>query len=224
MKYTLRHPSRVKRVTLKVEPPDQIIISAPKRTSKRTIESFIEENKSWIKDQLRKPNSKKNQVESKTQIMIFGRMYQKHFLSDSSQPLGIYINHNSLILNFPHLKSDHQQKKIDQELIIFLKKSARIYLQKQLSSYAKLMNVEYQALTLREQKTRWGSCSGQDRISLNWRLVHYPPSVINYVIVHELAHLIQRNHSRQFWQIVAQFDPDYSEHRSYLKKHGITFQ
>lgn len=222
MQYSLRHPARVKKVSLKVEPPDQVIVSAPRRVSKRVIENFVIQNEAWIKKQLVKLNSQQDQVESDTQIMIFGIKYNKIYLSNHSKPLGISIEEEKIIFNFPHIPEMNQEKIIKKELKLFLKKSARTFLEKQLSQYAKLMNLKYQTLTLREQKTRWGSCSGQDRISLNWRLVHYPPAVINYVIVHELAHLVQRNHSPQFWQLVAQYDPDYSEHRSYLRKYGVT--
>ncbi|KUK79622.1 MAG: hypothetical protein XD95_0253 [Microgenomates bacterium 39_7] len=224
MQYSLRHPVRVKKVTLKVEPPDRVIVSAPKRVSKKVIEDFVTQNEGWIKKQLIKLSSQLDQVESDTQIMIFGIKYNKMYIADHLRPLGISIEEEKIIFNFPHISEINQEKIIKKELKLFLKKSARTFLEKQLSQYAKLMNVKYQRLTLREQKTRWGSCSGQDRISLNWRLVHYPPEVINYVIVHELAHLVQRNHSRQFWQLVAQYDPEYSEHRSYLRKYGVTHE
>jgi len=57
---------------------------------------------------------------------------------------------------------------------------------------------------------------------LNWKLVHYPPEIIDYVIIHELAHLTHHNHSHQFWSYVAHYDPDYKQHRNYLKKHAVT--
>jgi predicted metal-dependent hydrolase len=223
MQYTLRHPPRSKRITLKVEPPSQVIVSAPKRTPKRVINKFVDQNSNWIQKQILKISQRQSLIESDSSIMIFGTLYQKIMTAEPNKSLGISISDQDILLNFPHVPEQNLTATREKELNLFLKRAARTFLGKQLKHLSQLMEVEYSSLTLREQKTRWGSCSGQDNISLNWRLVHYPPEIISYVIVHELAHLVHHNHSKDFWHLVAQYDPDYSEHRSYLKKHGITF-
>lgn len=223
MQYTVRHPTRAKRITLKVEPPDQIVVSAPKRTPKRVIKKFVDQNSNWIKNQVAKLGQRQTLVESESSIMIFGKQYQKELKADHNQPLGVTISAEKILLNFPHVPEENRTPTIKKELNLFLKKAARTFIEKQLKQYSQLMEVTYGSLSLRQQKTRWGSCSGQDNISLNWRLVHYPPEIISYVIVHELAHLVHHNHSKSFWGLVARYDPDYPEHRSYLKKHGVTF-
>lgn len=75
-------------------------------------------------------------------------------------------------------------------------------------------------ITIRDQKTRWGSCSSKGRLAFNWRLMLAPPVILDYVIVHELCHLAHMNHSREFWQCVGTIIPDYKEHRKWLKEHG----
>ncbi len=84
------------------------------------------------------------------------------------------------------------------------------------------MNTSINKITLRQQKTRWGSCSSAGNLNFNWRLVHYPPEVIDYVIIHELAHRTHMDHSSSFWQLVARYDPDHLKHRNWLKKHGVS--
>lgn len=84
--------------------------------------------------------------------------------------------------------------------------------------YAGLMGITYGRITIREQKTRWGSCSGKGNLNFNWKLVLAPPEVLDYVVVHELAHRREMNHSAAFWRIVEQVIPDYRERRRFLKE------
>ena len=83
--------------------------------------------------------------------------------------------------------------------------------------YAKMMGVTYGRITIREQKTRWGSCSSKGNLNFNWKIVMMPREVLEYVVVHELAHRIEMNHSPAFWQIVENVLPDYKERRKALK-------
>lgn len=83
--------------------------------------------------------------------------------------------------------------------------------------WAALMHVSYQNITLKEQKTRWGSCSGLGNLNFNWRLLLTEPRLLDYVVVHELAHLREMNHSAAFWNIVGTYIPDYRECRKALK-------
>lgn len=86
--------------------------------------------------------------------------------------------------------------------------------------FAESMGVEYGRITIRNQKTRWGSCSGKGNLNFNCLLMLVPEDVMDYVVVHELCHLIEMNHSKAFWQQVEQVMPDYKEHRKWLKEHG----
>jgi hypothetical protein len=78
----------------------------------------------------------------------------------------------------------------------------------------------YSSITVRDQKTRWGSCSSRGTLSFNYRLIFAPPQVLDYVVVHELCHLTHMNHSRDFWNMVARIMPDYQIHRKWLRDHG----
>ena len=75
-------------------------------------------------------------------------------------------------------------------------------------------------ITIREQKTRWGSCSAKGNLNFNWKLVLMPPEILDYVVVHELAHRLQMNHSAAFWAEVGKILPDYRERRQWLKVNG----
>lgn len=87
--------------------------------------------------------------------------------------------------------------------------------------YAKLMGVTYNRITMRNQKTRWGSCSSQGNLNFNNRLLFVPEELVDYVVVHELAHRKEMNHSRAFWNVVETYLPDYKERRAKLKEYHI---
>ena len=86
--------------------------------------------------------------------------------------------------------------------------------------YAGLMNVQYGRITIRNQKTRWGSCSSKGNLNFNCLLMLAPDEVVDYVVIHELCNLIEMNHSKAFWKQVEQVMPDYKKHRKWLKDHG----
>lgn len=86
--------------------------------------------------------------------------------------------------------------------------------------YAKKMGVTYGRITIREQKTRWGSCSGKGNLNFNWKLIRMPAEILDYVVVHELAHRMEMNHSSRFYRIVASVLPDYKAREQWLKEHG----
>ena len=78
------------------------------------------------------------------------------------------------------------------------------------------MGVRWRRISIKDQRTLWGSCSVRGNLNFNWRLVLAPPDVMDYVVIHELAHLREMNHSRRFWAIVAEFAPEYRRHRKWL--------
>ena len=86
--------------------------------------------------------------------------------------------------------------------------------------YSKIMNVTVGRVTIRNQKTRWGSCSSEGNLNFHWKLVLMPPEVLDYVVVHELAHRKEMNHSRKFWAEVKNVLPDYEKRRKWLKEFG----
>ena len=86
--------------------------------------------------------------------------------------------------------------------------------------YARLMGVTYGRITIRNQKTRWGSCSREGNLNFNCLLMMAPPEVLDYVVVHELSHRLEMNHSAMFWAQVEKVIPDYREKRKWLKEHG----
>ena len=101
-----------------------------------------------------------------------------------------------------------------------LMKSAREVLSRRTEELALSMGAAPAYCKVKDQRSVWGTCTGKNGINLNWRLILCPPQVMDYVIFHELAHLSQRNHSAAFWALVQKYDPDYKNHRKWLKEEG----
>ena len=104
------------------------------------------------------------------------------------------------------------------------REAAKEYIPKRVDDFVTLTGGSYERITIRDQKTRWGSCSGRGTLSFNWKLMLAPPAILDYVVVHELCHLTHMNHSRDFWQAVECVLPDYKERRQWLKEHGEELQ
>lgn len=103
------------------------------------------------------------------------------------------------------------------------KNAAREYIPKRVEHYATLIGVSYAKISIRDQKTRWGSCSSSGMLSFNYKLIMAPPRVLDYIVVHELCHRIEMNHSKAFWNLVEEVIPEYKEYQHWLKINGKTF-
>lgn len=105
----------------------------------------------------------------------------------------------------------------------WLREYARAVLSEKVRFYGSLMGVSVNRIAIKEQKTRWGSCSGKGNLNFNWKLTLMPQRIQDYVVVHELAHRKQMNHSAAFWKEVETILPDYQERRKWLREHEADF-
>lgn len=112
------------------------------------------------------------------------------------------------------------QDAMSREQVQALADKARQYLPGRVAIYALQMGVTYGRVTVRSQRTRWGSCSGKGNLNFNCLLMLMPSSVIDYVVIHELSHRKHMNHSADFWKTVEAYMPNYQQHRKWLKKNG----
>lgn len=98
--------------------------------------------------------------------------------------------------------------------------AARQQFESRVAHFHRITGGNYTSITVRDQKTRWGSCSSRGTLSFNYRLIFAPPVILDYVVVHELCHLTHMDHSKNFWNMVASVMPEYKECRKWLREHG----
>lgn len=101
---------------------------------------------------------------------------------------------------------------------------ARVLLTERTEHFSRLMGVRYNRIAIKDQRTLWGSCSRQGNLNFNWRLILAPREVLDYLVIHELCHLLEMNHSRRFWAHVSKWCPDQRAHRRWLREHGPGLQ
>lgn len=122
-------------------------------------------------------------------------------------------------MNYPDTLTNAEKKRLA-ALEKRYRESARTQFERRAAYYLPLTGGHYTSISVRDQKTRWGSCSSSGTLSFNYRLVFAPAEILDYVVVHELCHLTHMNHSKDFWNKVASVMPGYQIHRQWLREHG----
>lgn len=213
----IRYKHGLRRITMRVTSNGTIQVTAPHKTSAKTIERLIASNQGWIAKQRATLSTKKRMPEDGA--YIFGNWLTTKIDHNDRLPVGCRIESNQLILNPLHA-TDSWNAESKRIFTRFIKSMAGSYIPPRLEYWSSKMDLTFTGVTLREQVSRWGSCSSSGSINLNWRLVHAPLPVIDYVLIHELAHRTHLNHSGRFWNLVQQFDPEFHSHRGWLKREG----
>jgi predicted metal-dependent hydrolase len=213
MSYEIIRSNR-KTIALKVSPDGRFEVTAPVSASDEDIETIINKKKFWLyktinKTQEKASKSLKKEFISGEMFWYLGKRYRLD-VSKNCEHKGLRFRHNKFVLN------SEDKTKAEQLFKEFYKQKAKEKLEAQVIKYAKQMGVEYQELKFLDMKKRWGSCTNAGNIILNSHLIKAPMYVIDYVIVHELAHLIEYNHSPRFWNIIRTQISDYEVHKMWL--------
>jgi len=223
--YTHQISNRIRSYKLKIDPSLGLVAVTPKRFSQATLDSFIQKNTEWIENNVSKLTQKKAFFETEATVRVFDTLYQKKSQINPNTASKVLIDNAvgpdqppSLIVSL----QSQDQEKAKKLLTRFLKQTAEQYVSPRTKQLAEKMNVQYTKISYGEHKSQWGSCHISGALTFNWRLVHAPVAVIDYVIIHELAHRTHHNHSAAFWALVAKYDPHYSVHRNWLKKYGVS--
>jgi predicted metal-dependent hydrolase len=223
--------SRAKRISITIS-QGQVKVTVPKGVNFEAAKPFIQSKQTWILKHIQKyqdflaQQSKKNSVEqnSKTEqnrFLYLGQTYPLKIVKVNNPLMEIDFGGEGLLALMPKsIPQAEWPQVIAKQMLKWYKEQARTIFTEKLQYYAELMGLRYNQLRIKEQKTKWGSCSGRKNINLNWRVIMAPSEVINYLIIHELAHLRFMNHSPEFWQLVASYLPEYSYWRKWLREHG----
>ena len=201
---------RATRLRLRVE-PTQIKLTVPQFCTQRQVQEFLKQSEQWMIATWQKQQEKIGLQDRTlpTEIKLF----------NLDRPLSIVYQtqKNSFIFD----QQNHQLFISDRQPENYLKAFIIAYAKTHLPPYLKQLSIEtglkFNQCTVRQPKTRWGSCSAQHDIMLNSAIVLYSKEVVRYLCVHELAHTQHFDHSVHFWSLVGQFDPEYVQHRKTLK-------
>jgi predicted metal-dependent hydrolase len=209
--------SKRKTIALVVQRDGTLIVRVPLRTPEKTIREIVTQKADWIAKAQAKMLA--NPPVAGTRQFVDG---EKFLLMGAKYPLKV-VKGQRASLTFEAgnlLLAEKARPRAREAFSLWYKRMAAMLLPGRVESLAKKHGFKPAKIRITSARTRWGSCSTSGTISLAWRLVMAPPEVIDYVIIHELAHLNVKNHSKAFWQAVAALLPDYKKHVAWLKKNG----
>ncbi len=199
-------------LSISIDPQCQVIVKAPRNLPLSKIQYFVDSKSDWIMTQKNKiyTNFKLNEnLFNYSKILFCGNLFNILYDKQSKQ---ITLNEDYLLV--PQKYADKTIKKISQ----WYKSIAIDVLINRTKYFCTLMQLNPSEIKLTNAKRCWGICNSNAVVSLNWRLIMLPHNLIDYVIVHELAHLVQLNHSKLFWEVVKSVIPDYNTRRKDLHK------
>lgn len=211
------HRSTLSRaIKFSVAPSGQVKVSVPKLTSLLSIKHLIASSRGDIRKLILQTERPVYDTD-----MRIGKSHHLHLKTGDS----FVVHHLGLLIEitYPHdlfIQSQKVQSFIRSEVVKALRREAKHYLPKRLAYLAKQYNYTYSSTRFTHASSRWGSCSSNGTISLNIALMTLPFELIDYVLVHELCHTKEMNHSQNFWQHVASIYPDYKSRRKVLKKYS----
>lgn len=205
-----------KTLTLQVLPDRTIMVKAPYFTPRYAIHSFVEKNDLWIQKKLAA-------LETVSLRAHTGYWHGDAFLFLGKSYTLTIGEYDGIVLRgekfqFPRFLLFRIEKEIEQWYI----NQARQIIKRQVEWHAKQMNVSYISISFSDTRSKWGSCTHHNKLQFNWRVVMAPMEVVDYLVIHELTHILEKNHSARFWQIVRRMDPSYKIQNKWLKKYGDT--
>ncbi len=202
-------------IALQISPQGNLIVRAPINCSYEKIQNIIKDKEDWITlHQNRVLNNRKINFDilNYNKVLFCGVAYSVVFI-DKIKEVGFYKD----CCWVPVKWKDNEDKKI-YEISKTLKTQAKKLLSQRMVYFANLMQLEPNTVKFSNSKRTWGLCDKESNIKLNWRVVMLPPDIMDYVIVHELSHMLQLNHSNLFWKVVKSILSNYKESRDLLRK------
>lgn len=217
--YAIKRSSRRKRLSITIERDRSIVVHAPLSTSEDKIREVVESKRQWIYEKTRHaqkyetlPHPPGKELVNGESALYLGHHYKIEIIKNGSNE--IQFEHRFLI---PVALSEKKGRTVLRDWYIDQAKSVVI---PRVNRFAKDLGVEFSKAKISDSRYRWGSCTTKDNLNFNWRLIKAPMYVVDYVVVHELAHLLESNHNPRFWNIVRAQSPKMEKAKQWLKAHG----
>lgn len=230
--YCIRNSPKKKDVTIVVDWNKGVSVVVPENIDQAYIDAVLRRKAAWILRRLAefreiKPVSTHHEFISGEKIPYLGRQYRlKVVAEDNASDVTLTFQNGRFIAIAPKSSSPlWRQERIQQTFRDWYIRHGAIKVQQRTTLYAPRLGLTPPSkIVIKDQQTRWGSCTKNGIININWRILMAPMRIVDYVIVHELAHMIHADHSADFWSVVSSVMPDYDERKEWLRVHGATLE
>ncbi len=222
LEYTLRTSGRARRVRLVIQPGGALEVVAPHGTPLARVEAALSEHAAWIiRTRARLahvvPATPPEPLAEGRLLTCAGRTLRLSLrLGAPEGRFRAQVTDDTLTLTLPRADEALARAALER----WYRRRAQTIVAERLAHWNASYGFTWTRVAIKEQKTRWGSCSRSGSLNFNWRLLLAPLSALDYVVIHELCHLKEPNHAPPFWALVAQTCPDYREQRAWLRQHG----
>ncbi len=217
-------------IAVSVHPDGAVAVAAPKGMRLQQIETAVRSKGSWILQQQESFRQLQRgfprQFVSGECFYYMGRQYKlkvRRSAKDSGESIRLYGGHFEAHVSFP-LQSEQRPVAVRTLLVDWYRTRAAEILPDLFTQYSASLGIEEPRLLIRHMPKRWGSCNGENQITINWQILMAPRRLTEYVVAHELCHLIHHDHTRTFWRLLERLMPDYESRRVELAIHGAKFQ
>jgi predicted metal-dependent hydrolase len=223
--WTLRRSRRAKRVRIVVR-AGGVEVVAPPRTPRAAIDAFVASKRDWIRAKVaawreREVEALPERFETGGQVLYRGQQLELVVEPVAVRYAKVSVDSTFRVRVPRRLDRDGREEAARKAALHWLRERVRSDATRLIERWAPTLGARPSGLRIGNQKTLWGSCSGRGVISLNWRLVTAPETILEYVVVHELCHLLEANHGPRFWALVEDRLPDWRERRAWLRGHGV---
>ncbi|MGA2403086.1 MAG: SprT family zinc-dependent metalloprotease [Syntrophobacteraceae bacterium] len=211
-----------------VHPDNRVIVAAPATYSQKNILQFVEKKADWIRKAIQANLQRGRQCHEKTfqtgdKLLYLGREYILRVERGNAPQ--VILGDEDICVRLRVEGAGPEPSAVKEHLLGWYHARALAKVKEKVTLYAGLIGVNPRFVVLKSLKSRWGSCSIHGRISLAWNIIMAPEAVLDYLIVHELCHMVHHNHSAAYWRLVQSVLPDHRERRLWLRQHGerLTF-
>jgi predicted metal-dependent hydrolase len=210
--YRVRRSDRARRVRVSVDARGEVEVVLPRRSPERAAAAAIVQLRPWIDRRLAEARAVRAQVAARGDAVPY--LGRELALRPQDGRSRVHRRGDELLVP--------ADERAEAAIERWYRRAAEREIAPRLDAAVAALGTSYARLTIRNQRTRWGSCTSAGALSFNWRLLLAPEAVLDYVVWHEACHLRVMDHSTNFWSLVRRHCPDYEDHRRWLRRHGTT--
>lgn len=220
MTYTLvRSRKRRKTLSIQIGSGGSVLVRVPYRTPQREIDGFLAEKQQWLRKKIARELERQGEKRPRMfrpgeSFLFLGESFPLRVDEKGGRPEALAFTGREFVL------SGDARPGARALFFLWYRRKAQEYIPERVDHFSRTLGLSTRAVVIGRARCRWGSCSADRRLAFTWRLIMAPPAVIDYVVVHELAHMRIPNHSRDYWAFVESVLPDYGNRRDWLKEKG----